>query len=456
MTKVLTLMSVGDIGTKYEWVLDGFGTDLSISPVRGFVAPHSEARFELEFHPTRVARDLRYDNLVCRVEGLGDIRLYVTGECVPQPDSDVQTVSFECKVREETTKKVTLVKNDTTTPWNLTPVINSDNWKCLSPSVVVPPGATGECTLVYKPLTMTKVGVQPTPTAVTGSPPGKGKAAQTPGKGTTPQASSFPALSDAVASTDTYNRPLNHEGTLFFALPNGRALLYKLVGTATPPSVSGNITSTTPAKQNLAITLPGTNWLKSTQRFSVSWDDVPPSTSLRGAKSFDVPSLATREYKMVFYAYKPLKVNTAVRFTNELTGEYALFNVEVTVTPPGKVDTIPLEAVVRQTVSHTLTLANPLGDETIVFAPPKCAHKCVRVSQLGDMTGKAEGSFLIEYRPLVPTGGDGGVEEVDLLLHSDQLGDYNYTLRLKATPAGVEHPLRFLTDLGSSHKQTVV
>ena len=59
-----------------------------------------------------------------------------------------------------------------------------------------------------------------------------------------------------------YRRPAQHEGTLFFALPNGRALMFKLVGTASAPAVSGTVTQTTPAKQNLSFTLPVTNWLK--------------------------------------------------------------------------------------------------------------------------------------------------------------------------------------------------
>jgi hypothetical protein len=75
----------------------------------------------------------------------------------------------------------------------------------------------------------------------------------------------------------------------------------------------------------------------------VTWDDSLPSTSFRGAKSLDVPALGTREYKMTFYAYKQCKATTVVRFTNESSGEYLLYNVEVNVTAPGMVDVVPLE-----------------------------------------------------------------------------------------------------------------
>ena len=83
--------------------------------------------------------------------------------------------------------------------------------------------------------------------------------------------------------------------------------------------------------------------VQATQRFSVTWEDTLASTSLRGAKSLDVPALGTRDYKMTFYAYKQCKATTVVRFTNESSGEYLLYNVEITVTAPGKVDVINLE-----------------------------------------------------------------------------------------------------------------
>ena len=75
----------------------------------------------------------------------------------------------------------------------------------------------------------------------------------------------------------------------------------------------------------------------------MSWEDTLASTSLRGAKSLDVPALGTRDYKLTFYAYKQCKASTVVRFTNESSGEYMLYNVEVNVTAPGKVDVIALE-----------------------------------------------------------------------------------------------------------------
>jgi hydrocephalus-inducing protein len=505
MTKMLSIHNTGDIGTKFEWGLEAFAPDLSISPAHGFLPPHSELRFELTFHPARVSRDIRYGGLRCRVEGASDLLLSVSGECVPQPESDVETVSFDARVREEVSKKVSLGKNDSTTPWVLTPVINNEYWKASTPSVTVAPGATGEYTLLYKPLSMTAGGGGAAAGAAAAAAGGAKKGGAPPAKGAAPAAAAGAGAGAGAGSgsdgdlerkqDELYRRPARHEGTLFFALPNGRALLYKLVGSAAAPAAAGNVTHTTPAKQNLLFTLPVTNWLKTTQRFSVTWDDTPVSTSLRGAKSLDVPAQVcsradrcaahvcaraelctrtsgscvcpsrclivlvwlcdvqgTREYKMTFYAYKQCKATTAVKFTNDATGEYVVFNVEVNVTAPGRVDVISMESVVRQVAQHTITIINPLGEDKIVFAPPKCTHRGVRVTQLGDVTGRPEGNFKVEYLPLVPTATP---DETELVLTSEQLGVYTYTLRLTATAAAAEHAQRFETDLGNAHRQTV-
>lgn len=428
LTKILSLSNVGDIGTKYDWAVDDFAPDFSIAPARGFLPAHSELRLEVTFHPTRTSQDIRLDGLRCSVEGADSLFLSLTGECVAQPEEDIQTVEFECKVRQEVTKSVTLPKNDSSAPWVLTPVIQNEFWRAVAPTVTIAPGATGTCELAYRPLSMTS---------------GSGTGAE--GK---------VEEGEEGADDERFGRPEAHEGTLFFALPNGRALLYKLMGTAAAPAMAGTISQTTPAKQSLSFTLPVKNWLKKTQRFTVSWDETEPGTSLRGAKSLDVPALAERQFKMLFYAYKEGVARSTVTLTNALTGEYLHYNVELSATTAGRVDIVQLEAVVRQTVRRTITIDNPLGDETIVFAAPEVSDPAVRVTQIGDATGKREGNFAVEYRPLVPTPGSAPVE-ADLKLHSDQLGDYLYTLRLKASVAGSEQALRFRSDLGGNHTQTL-
>lgn len=51
-----------------------------------------------------------------------------------------------------------------------------------------------------------------------------------------------------------------HKGSLFFPLPNGTALLYRLVGTAAEPDAEGEISETVKAKKAGSIIIPIKNW----------------------------------------------------------------------------------------------------------------------------------------------------------------------------------------------------
>jgi len=62
-----------------------------------------------------------------------------------------------------------------------------------------------------------------------------------------------------------------HKGGLFFPLPNGTALLYRLVGTANAPDAENEIQETVTAKKAKSIIIPVKNWSKQSQRFNASW-----------------------------------------------------------------------------------------------------------------------------------------------------------------------------------------
>jgi hypothetical protein len=53
-----------------------------------------------------------------------------------------------------------------------------------------------------------------------------------------------------------------HKGGLFFPLPNGTALLYRLVGTANAPDAETEIQETVTAKKAKSIIIPVKNWSK--------------------------------------------------------------------------------------------------------------------------------------------------------------------------------------------------
>jgi len=64
----------------------------------------------------------------------------------------------------------------------------------------------------------------------------------------------------AADSEDQVDVP--HQGSLFFPLPNGTALLYNLNGVATPPESEGAITETVSAKKAKNLIVQVKNWSK--------------------------------------------------------------------------------------------------------------------------------------------------------------------------------------------------
>lgn len=89
-----------------------------------------------------------------------------------------------------------------------------------------------------------------------------------------------------------------HTGTLFFPLPDGTAVLYRLEGCADPPAEVGSIVESVPCKRSRSIPLTVSNWLKLPQRFRVEIraEDKEPSTLLSGHEHLDVPAGLSREY----------------------------------------------------------------------------------------------------------------------------------------------------------------
>jgi len=149
---------------------------------------------------------------------------------------------------------------------------------------------------------------------------------------------------------------------LFFPLPNGKAQLHQLVGTATEPEVEATLQSNVVAKRQTYIIIPVKNWLKEPQRFKVSWvleagDDK--TTFIRGANTFDVAGDSAKDYKLNFLAYKGGQYKFTVTFKNESSGEYLQFKVQATATEPELMEAIELVSPVRETMTKVVTIENP-------------------------------------------------------------------------------------------------
>ena len=123
------------------------------------------------------------------MEGGEDSFLTLTGAC-SQTQAQATSLDFRAAVRGSTTQSITLA-NPSVTPWQLKPLIQNDYWS--GPEVLtVPAGAEAAYAITYRPLSMS-------------------------------------------------TQEKQHEGSVFFPIPDGTGLLYRLAGVAQSPLPAGTI-----------------------------------------------------------------------------------------------------------------------------------------------------------------------------------------------------------------------
>ena len=139
----------------------------------------------------------------CKVEGGEDSFLTLTGAC-SQTQAQATTLEFKAAVRGSASQSITLA-NPSVTPWQLKPVIQNDYWS--GPEVLaVPAGAEVSYAITYRPLSMS-------------------------------------------------TQEKQHEGSVFFPIPDGTGLLYKLAGVAQSPMPAGTIQCQVASAISPAITV---------------------------------------------------------------------------------------------------------------------------------------------------------------------------------------------------------
>lgn len=110
--------------------------------------------------------------------------------------------------------------------------------------------------------------------------------------------------------------------------------------------------------------------------------------------------------------------------------------------PPEVQGTIHREGPVRQYVSSTITITNPL--ETEVKLESRCDNPQVILPEDLALRPGADTQIEIKYRPLLVTE-----TASSLTLASAELGDYAYDLKLQGSNAGLERSIAFNVPLGT-------
>ncbi|KAI8909684.1 hypothetical protein EDD86DRAFT_206048, partial [Gorgonomyces haynaldii] len=312
-TRRIQLQNIGDIGAKFFWDHKRFMPDFTISPTDGYISPGMEIPLEITFHPTELNQDIRYENIPCEIEGMQSIYLTVTGMCVPQPNQ-TDMIKFASPVRSPDTKSITL-SNRTANAWHIQPIIDNEYWK--GPETIdVEPGQSKTYDISFVPL-----------------------------------------------ETNGLGEGGRHEGSIFFPLPDGTGILYKLIGVADKPMAADTLTREIPCKTAFTEVLPINNWLRRPQRFKVITEFSKPDAGavIKGHDFIDVPPLHTKDYKFTYYAYKDGPVAFKMIFKNETTQEYLFYNLTYKGLPAGVISTLEIAGVVRQLQTRELTIYNPLS-----------------------------------------------------------------------------------------------
>lgn len=192
-------------------------------------------------------------------------------------------------VRKEVSQKVT-IKNNTPKPWKIKASISNEgkfDYFKGKEFIEVNANSQADYEVVYMPLTMTKN-------------------------------QEIPEIKDE-----------KHVASLFFPIPDGSALMYRLIGTASPPALAESYDIACKAKFNKVHNITIKNWLKVPQRFNVEWKFEVEDKALfiNGATIFDVPGDSQKDYKLSIYALKAVQSKFSIYFRNPLTNEFIFYKV---------------------------------------------------------------------------------------------------------------------------------
>jgi hydrocephalus-inducing protein len=229
LTKQVQLSNFGDVKAHFKWESKIYSKHFTITPESGYINPNSNIDLDVTFHPSRADPDISYKKVPCVIKSGERLELSLMGKSVEQDTSSTEEVRFETKVRQATTQKVT-VQNTEDREWAINPTISTASEDCKGyfaggSTFVIPAKGSGQYEVTYTPQTMTKL----------------------------------MKVKEEGAEEETEVMD-THKGSLFFPLPNGTALLYRLLGTATEPDPDGTITETVTAKKAKSVIVPVKNW----------------------------------------------------------------------------------------------------------------------------------------------------------------------------------------------------
>lgn len=419
--KKLSLENTGDLSIGFQWMEGTFGKHFKITPLTGKLLPGGEITFDVVFKPQFTDEDIRQEGITLIIPGLPPLNVTCTGSCVQQKSDSIQTIEFNSLARKAEGKAVKIT-NTGDKDWYLSPSLQGIHWK-IPHEFKVPAKGSADMAITYFPLTMC------------------------------PKSTSAP---DEAGNF--------HAGKVFVALPDGSALSYNLKGNAGAPECSGQVSIEAPAKKPSTVNVKLINWLGETQKFNVGvelLEKSSPATTIIAANVVEVAPNGTKEFPLRFLSYTEGNTKGRITFTNPSTGEYCYYDINGKTTMSEILETISMDSPVRQTARYIISIENPLPPSIPItmgnVSKPgewwSCDSKYIKVNELTQLTGNHEGSFEVEYRPLVATQQP---QELLLTLYTKELGMFKYKLIVKSGPPTLQQSLRFDVPLGSNQSESFI
>ncbi|XP_054026269.1 hydrocephalus-inducing protein homolog [Dryobates pubescens] len=407
----------GERAARFKWDLKSFEPDFSISPTEGHISPGTEVPLVVTFRPSRLSHSIRCQGLQCFIQGGEPLLLSLEGCCLQGPVAK-ETLCFACEVRGQQSQTI-LLSNPSDLPWSLQPVLEGEHWQG-------PPWLHLEANQQQKPYVVTYC-----PLTMT-------------------------------------SESEKHQGSIFFPLPDGEGLCYRLQGTAAPPGCSGRIRREVPCRTSHTQLLPVCNWLSRAQRFLVLVDILQPeklesSPVLKGLKYLVVPGSARRDYKLTFLSSKEGVFSTKVTFLNEVTKEYLFYLVTFQASPAGPLSRVGLPSCQAALVLDCQPLAVAEGSGCLLRAPRSKPEQPLRFcTTLGSrqtisttlrsyaqhktqyQLQTSSAAFQTQRSLSVSPAGPGGSElSLEVTFEPCQLGEAQATLQLSSA-LGTQHSIPLL------------
>ncbi|CBY43286.1 unnamed protein product, partial [Oikopleura dioica] len=245
-----------------------------------------------------------------------------------------------------------------------------------------------------------------------------------------------------------------HEASLFFQLPDGQGQAYVFQGISEPPKLINLSLREIPAKSSYEENIRIENWLKKTQRLAVEIEPIKPekfdaSYVIDGKSHIDLGSLEKRDFNLKVSSFKEGQVSAKVTFKNLSSGEFVAYQVNFKFTQPKpQSGTIRLSSQVRQLVSHTVFIPNPLPKEVVFTWDSKLPD--IIVPPTFHVPPLSTGSCTFNYQPLII-----GKNEGTITCFTPELGAFHFPLSLTAKLADLEPEVSFYAPLGSSQTKTI-